>query len=71
MTRRIHTTPSYKAAIGIIEVVNEPQTPRDTGGVPQAEADTLTHNYYPQALAAVRNAENALNIPQDPRPIHG
>jgi hypothetical protein len=63
MTRRIHTTPSYNATVGIIEVVNEPQTPYNTGGIPQQEKDTLTQTYYPQALAAVRNAENSLNIP--------
>jgi hypothetical protein len=67
MTRRIHNTPSYKATVGIIEVANEPQTTRDTGGMPQQEKDTLTQKYYPQALAAVRNAENSLNIPTDQR----
>lgn len=63
MTRRIHTTPAYQAAVGIIEVVNEPQTSRDQGGMPQQEKDTLTQTYYPQALAAVRAAEASLNIP--------
>jgi hypothetical protein len=67
MTRRIHNSPAYKATVGIIEVLNEPQTPRDTGGVPQQEADTLTHGYYVQALAVVRKAENAMNIPSDQR----
>jgi hypothetical protein len=67
MTRRIHSTPSYKAAVGIIEVVNEPQRDSDDGGRPQAEKDTLTQNYYPQALAAVRAAESDLNIPTDQR----
>jgi hypothetical protein len=67
MTRRIHTTPSYKATVGIIEVVNEPQTSRDKGGMPQAEKDTLTQVYYPQALAAVRAAETDLGISTDQR----
>ncbi|KAF1937229.1 glucan 1,3-beta-glucosidase precursor [Clathrospora elynae] len=67
MTRRIHNNPAYKATVGIIEVVNEPQTDRDSGGMPQAERDTLTQVYYPQALAAVRAAENDLQIPTDQR----
>ncbi|KAH4848337.1 hypothetical protein HBH70_075460 [Parastagonospora nodorum] len=67
MTRRIHNTPSYKAAVGIIEVVNEPQTDNDPNPRTQQQKDTLTQKYYPQALAAVRNAENALNIPTDQR----
>lgn len=67
MTRRIHNTPSYSAAVGIIEVLNEPQTSRDKGGKPQAEKDTLTQKYYPQALAAVRKAEDSLGIPTDKR----
>jgi hypothetical protein len=67
MTKRIHNTPSYRATVGIIEVVNEPQTSRDKGGMPQAEKDTLTQKYYPQALAAVRNAENSLGISDDQR----
>jgi hypothetical protein len=67
MTERIHNTPSYSSTVGIIEVVNEPQTSRDTGGMPQQEIDTLTQTYYPQALAAVRSAEDNLNIPDDQR----
>ncbi|KAF1952937.1 glucan 1,3-beta-glucosidase precursor [Byssothecium circinans] len=67
MTRRIHNTPSYKATVGIIEVVNEPQTSRDHGGMPQQERDTLTQVYYPQALASVRAAEASLNIPVNER----
>ena len=67
MTRRIHNTPSYKATVGIIEVVNEPQTDRERDGRPQQEKDTLTQKYYPQALAAVRAAENDLKIPTDQR----
>lgn len=67
MTNRIHTTPAYNKAVGIIEVVNEPQTSRDAGGMPQEEKDTLTQVYYPQALAAVRDAENALGIAEGDR----
>ncbi|EUC29967.1 glycoside hydrolase family 5 protein [Bipolaris zeicola 26-R-13] len=67
MTRRIHTKPAYKSSIGIIGVVNEPQTSRDQGGMPKQEVDTLTQVYYPQALKAVRAAEQALNIPETER----
>ena len=67
MTRRIHNTPSYKTTVGIVEVVNEPQTDRDQGGRPQQERDTLTQVYYPQALAAVRAAEDALGISANDR----
>ncbi|RYP49982.1 hypothetical protein DL768_004417 [Monosporascus sp. mg162] len=63
MTNRIHTTPAYTQTVGIIEVVNEPQTEHNQGGMPQAERDTLTQVYYPQALAAVRAEEDALGVP--------
>jgi hypothetical protein len=67
MTRRIHTNAAYRSAIGIIGVVNEPQTLRDAGGMPQEELDTLTQTYYPQALKAVRDAEQDLGIAEDDR----
>jgi hypothetical protein len=67
MTRRIHNSPVYRVTVGIIEVVNEPQVSYNDGGMPQQEVDTLTRGYYVQALAAVRKAENALNIPKDQR----
>jgi hypothetical protein len=67
MTKRIHNNPSYKATVGIIEVVNEPQTSRDQGGMPQEEKDTLTQKYYPQALAAVRHAEDSLGVADNER----
>jgi len=67
MTRRIHNTPSYSATVGIIEVVNEPQTFRDKGGIPKEEKDTLTQRYYPQALSAVRDVENNMSIPTGER----
>jgi hypothetical protein len=65
MTKRIQSTPSYAATIGIIEVLNEPQTSRDMGGMPQEELNTLTQVYYPEALKAVRDAEG--NIPDSQR----
>lgn len=67
MTRRVHTNAAYRSSVGIIGVVNEPQTARDQGGMPQEEIDTLTQKYYPQALKAVRDAENDLGIAEDDR----
>ncbi|USP78586.1 glycoside hydrolase family 5 protein [Curvularia clavata] len=67
MTRRIHSKAAYKSAVGIIGVVNEPQTARDKGGMPKEEIDTLTQKYYPQALKAVRDAEKDLGIPESER----
>ncbi|KAL1602725.1 hypothetical protein SLS60_006146 [Paraconiothyrium brasiliense] len=65
MTRRIHNTPSYKKTVGILEVVNEPQSDRE--GRPPEEINTFTQVYYPQALKAVRDAEASLNIPTNER----
>ncbi|KAF2444221.1 glycoside hydrolase family 5 protein [Karstenula rhodostoma CBS 690.94] len=65
MTQRIHNTPSYKQTVGIIEVVNEPQSSRE--GMPPEEVNTFTQVYYPQALKAVRDAEAALNVPAGER----
>jgi aryl-phospho-beta-D-glucosidase BglC (GH1 family) len=65
MTNRIKSMPSYAQTVGIIEVLNEPQTSYNDGGMPQQEKDTLTQKYYPQALAAVRAAEG--NIPDSQR----
>ena len=62
MTERIHNTPAYRQTVGVIEVVNEPQTDREEGGIPPEERDTLTQAYYPQALAVVRAAEDALGV---------
>ncbi|RYO80016.1 hypothetical protein DL766_000523 [Monosporascus sp. MC13-8B] len=67
MTNRIHTAPAYRQTVGIIKVVNEPQTARDAGGMPQAERDTLTQVYHPQALAAVRAEEDSLGVPASER----
>jgi hypothetical protein len=67
MTRRIHTNAAYKATVGIIEVVNEPTSDHDAGGRSQAEKDTLTQVYYPQARSAVRAVEDELKIPTDQR----
>ena len=61
MTTRIHTTPGYEN-VGIIEVLNEPLSNHDSGGQSPQEQATLTQDYYPQALKAVRDAEAALNI---------
>lgn len=55
--------PAYKATVGIIEVVNEPQSDRE--GRPPEEVNTFTQVYYPQALKAVRDAEASLNIPSN------
>jgi len=65
MTKRIRSNPNYAATVGIIEVLNEPQTDRDPGKMPQQEKDSLTQSYYPQALQAVRDAEG--NIPDNQR----
>lgn len=67
MTRRIYSKDAYRRTVGIIEVLNEPQTDRDEGKRPQQEINTLTQVYYPQALKAVRNAEDSLNIAQSDR----
>lgn len=67
MTERIHNTTSYQKTVGIIEVVNDPQTDRDKGGMPQAKKDTLTQVYYPQALQAVRDKETNMSIPDNKR----
>jgi len=70
MARRIHTTPSYRAAVGMIEVLNEPVSEHDNhddyrrypapGQVPG-----LTEAYYPAALRAVRDVESSLGISPD------
>ena len=65
MTRRIHGTPSYRAAVGMIEVLNEPVSQHDANGRYPAPGQVpgLTDKYYPDALKAVRNAESALGVP--------
>lgn len=67
MTQRIHNNDAYKACVGIIEVLNEPQSDHDTDPMTSAEKDTLTQDYYPQALKAVRDAEAGLSISESDR----
>ncbi|KAK1754049.1 glycoside hydrolase [Echria macrotheca] len=64
MTRRIHSTPSYRAAVGMIEVLNEPVSRHDPSGRYPApgEEPGLTQTYYPAALQAVRAAESSLGV---------
>ncbi|KAK3380861.1 glycoside hydrolase family 5 protein [Podospora didyma] len=71
MTRRIHTTPSYQATVGMIEVLNEPVSQHDGGGRYPApgEVPGLTQDYYPGALQAVRDAERALGV-SDGQALH-
>ncbi|KAK7951937.1 uncharacterized protein PG986_007665 [Apiospora aurea] len=64
MTQRIYNTTSYKKAVGVIEVVNEPERGNDRS---QQEKDTLTQVYYPQALQAVRAVEDSMSINQADR----
>ncbi|KAK0702743.1 family 5 glycoside hydrolase [Lasiosphaeris hirsuta] len=70
MTRRIHTTPSYQAAVGMIEVLNEPVSQHDSNRYPApGEVPGLTQSYYPAALMAVRDAESSLGVAGD-RALH-
>ncbi|KAI8630464.1 glycoside hydrolase family 5 protein [Xylariaceae sp. FL1651] len=67
MTNRIHTNPAY-STVGMIEVLNEPVSQHDhNDNGPRYPADGqvpgMIDTYYPGALAAVRNAEAALNVP--------
>jgi hypothetical protein len=65
MTQRVHNNAAYKQTVGIIQVLNEPQSSRE--GMLPVEQSTLTQVYYPQALKAVRDAEAVLNIPASDR----
>ncbi|GAB1315596.1 hypothetical protein MFIFM68171_05806 [Madurella fahalii] len=71
MARRIHTTPSYRAAVGMIEVLNEPVSQHDPAGRYPAPGQVpgLTETYYPAALRAVRDVEAALGVGRD-RALH-
>jgi len=71
MTRRIHNSPSYRATVGMIEVLNEPVSQHDPAGRYPAPGQVpgLTETYYPAALRAVRNAESALAVASD-RALH-
>ncbi|KAK6063227.1 endo-beta-1,6-glucanase [Seiridium cupressi] len=71
MTNRIHNNAAYSAAVGMIEVLNEPVSKHDANGrYPAPGEDTsLTQTYYPGALKAVRDAEAALNV-ADNKKLH-
>lgn len=67
MTTRIHTNAAY-ASVGMIEVVNEPVSQHDGARWPAPGEDPgLVQTYYPGALRAVRDAEAALQVPDDRR----
>lgn len=67
MTRRIHTTNSYRT-VGMIEAVNEPISQHDGDRWPAPGEDPgLVQKYYPMALKAVRDAENELGVSDDKR----
>ncbi|KAM7201146.1 glucan 1,3-beta-glucosidase precursor [Rhypophila sp. PSN 637] len=65
MTRRIHTTPAYRASVGMIEVLNEPVSRRDSNYPAPGQVPGLTDTFYPNALRAIRDVENSLGISQD------
>lgn len=66
MTRRIHTTPSYRASVGMIEVLNEPVSQHDGSRYPApGQVPGLTDTFYPSALRAVRDVERSLGISSD------
>jgi aryl-phospho-beta-D-glucosidase BglC (GH1 family) len=64
MTKRIHTNPAYAAAVGMIEVLNEPVSMHDKDNRYPApgEVPGLVQKYYPGALKAVRDAEASLGV---------
>lgn len=64
MATHIHNTTGYDH-VGILEVVNEPQTARDNGGVSSDERNTMVQQFYPAALKAIRDAESAASVPAD------
>ncbi|CEJ82351.1 Putative Glucan 1,3-beta-glucosidase [[Torrubiella] hemipterigena] len=66
MTRRIHSNPAYRT-VGMIEVLNEPVSRHDGGGrYPAPGQDPgMIQNFYPNALKAVRDVENELQISDD------
>lgn len=63
MTDRIHNNPDTYKSVGMIEVLNEPVSRHDDQNESRVNNtpgwDTLTSDYYPQALKAVRDAEAA------------
>ncbi|KAF4458608.1 SPR1-exo-13-beta-glucanase precursor [Fusarium albosuccineum] len=70
MTNRIHSNSAYRT-VGMIEVLNEPVSRHDGGNrYPAPGQDPgLVQKYYPGALKAVRDAESALNVP-DNKKLH-
>ncbi|KAF4979260.1 hypothetical protein FZEAL_4505 [Fusarium zealandicum] len=70
MTRRIHSNPAY-SSVGMIGVLNEPVSKHDGGGrYPAPGQDPgLVEKYYPGALKAIRDAEDALQVSDD-RKLH-
>ncbi|KAK0385682.1 hypothetical protein NLU13_6859 [Sarocladium strictum] len=63
MTTRIHTNDAYRS-VGMIQVLNEPVSNHDGDRYPApGQVPGLLESYYPGALAAVRDAENALQPP--------
>lgn len=72
MTNRIHTNSAYRT-VGMIEVLNEPVSMHDRNSdgsnryPAPGEDPSLVQTYYPAALAAVRSAEDKLNIASSQR----
>jgi hypothetical protein len=61
MTDYIHTnggTSGPMRNVGMLEIVNEPWS-----GAPSDLLQSLRQNYYPDAMAAIRNVESSLGIP--------
>ncbi|KAL2201961.1 family 5 glycoside hydrolase [Sarocladium strictum] len=74
MTNRIHTNSAY-STVGMLQVLNEPVSNHDrnedgSSRYPAPGQDPgLLQDFYPNALAAIRNAEASLNIP-DNKKLH-
>ncbi|KAB8606264.1 hypothetical protein FH972_025893 [Carpinus fangiana] len=75
MTELIHNDPDSYGSVGIIEVLNEPVSNHDyDGDIPRYpapnEQESLTTDYYPNALKAVRDAEAKLQITDPTKQLH-
>lgn len=70
MTDRIHNNPAY-STVGMIEVLNEPVSKHDASGrYPAPGQDPgMIQSFYPGALKAVRDVENAQGI-SDNKKLH-
>jgi len=55
MTKEIHSDPDTFKTVGMIELINEPETGHDT----------LVSYYYPNAFNAIRQVEAEMNIPSE------